>query len=141
MIIWQTVAIALIACSCVAALQWWLMRQLHRAQLAAMRERHRQAAHSVAAMLQQSRLQNERTQTEIAELRKLVKPQARSAAPVRSESSTARRTLDRLLDAAPAMTRSPPVDGFADTLPSRQFANTTSFGLLHQPATFSSTMQ
>ena len=85
------------------------------------------------------RLQNERTQKELERLRLAAPPAKRSVAPTQAPNAGVRENLNRILDAAPETAHRLPVDGFADTLPSQQFADTGSFGLLHRASTFSKT--
>ena len=115
----------------VAVVQWQVMSRLHLKSLAAERLRFQRAQQSAAALLQGAHQQTATLQRELAAARELAKQLAPAAptAPV-DDGVAARERLNKLLDEAapPAL----PVDGFADTQPSRQFAPSTSFGLLQR---------
>ena len=132
----QVLSIVAAATAISAVAQWKVMRHFHGKATRTLRSRHLAAQESIAAMLQQARLQNERTQKELAALRLAVTPTSRVKANQPSTDTAVRESLHKMLDAAPSVVSRLPVDGFADTLPSRQFANTSSFGLLHRASTF-----
>lgn len=116
----------------VAALQWWLMRTLHLRRLAAVRARHQSLQQSAAKLLQQAREQTVQVQQELEAARQAARLRATTQAPRAVVSVTARERLNKMLDEAPQTRRALPADGFADTLPSLQFAPSTSFGLLQR---------
>lgn len=117
----------------VAVVQWRVMSHLHLKRLATVRAKHQSAQQSAATLLQQARQQTAQVQQELAAAREAAKlgqttARARAAA---ADKSAARQRLNRMLDdgaARPAL----PKDGFADTLPSMQFAASTTFGLLQR---------
>jgi len=116
----------------VAVLQWWVMRSIHRRRLAEVRARHQNAQQAAATLLQQARQQTAQVQLELAAAREAIKRRA-NAAPARATASAmARERLNKLLDEAPEAQDALPPNGFADTLPSMQFAPSTSFGLLQR---------
>jgi ABC-type nickel/cobalt efflux system permease component RcnA len=112
----------------VAFAQWQIMSKLHLKRLAAERARHQRAQQRSAALLQGAHQQTATLQRELAaarEARKRVAP----AAPV-DDGAAARERLHQLLDEAAPVEL--PADGFADTQPARQFARSTTFGLLQR---------
>ncbi len=116
----------------VAFVQWQVMTRLHQKSLAAERLRYQRAQQSAAALLQGAHQQTATLQRELTAARDLIKqvaPGASTAPPV-DDGAAARARLNKLLDEAapPAL----PADGFADTQPSRQFAPSTTFGLLQR---------
>ena len=116
----------------VAVVQWQVMNRLHLKRLAAERLRYQRAQQSAAALLQGAHQQTATLQRELAAARELIKqvaPDASTAPPV-DDGVAARERLNKLLDEAPPTAL--PVDGFADTQPSRQFAPSTTFGLLQR---------
>lgn len=125
------IAIALVGL--VALVQWRVMQSLHRKRLAAVRARHQSAQQSAATLLQQARQQTAQVQQELAAAREAAKL-GRTTARARAvaDSAAARQRLNRMLDDAPLAGRGLPLDGFADTLPSMQFAASTTFGLLQR---------
>jgi hypothetical protein len=123
-------------CSLVAAVQWWMLRRIHRKNIAEMRLRHLNAQESIGSLLQQARQQLQRTQAELAELRAIAKAKTRPTASRSAPGAAVRDRLNKMLDSAPERGKRLPVDGFADTLPSLQFAQSSSFDLLHRPSTF-----
>jgi hypothetical protein len=125
-------AVALVAV--VAVAQWRVMSKLHLKRLAAVRAKHQNAQQSAATLLQQARQQTAQVQQELAAAREAAKlgqttARARAAA---ADKSAARQRLNRMLDDGAAARPALPVDGFADTLPSLQFAASTTFGLLQR---------
>jgi hypothetical protein len=116
----------------VAVVQWQVMTRLHQKSLAAERLRYQRAQQSAAALLQGAHQQTATLQRELAAAREVIKqvaPAATTPAPV-DDGVAARERLNKLLDEAPPQAL--PVDGFADTQPSRQFAPSTTFGLLQR---------
>jgi hypothetical protein len=125
------IAIALVAV--VALAQWRVMSRLHLRHLAAVRAKHQSAQQSTATLLQQARQQTAQVQQELAAAREAAKlGQTTARARAASGSVVARQRLNKMLDDAPLSARALPADGFADTLPSMQFAASTTFGLLQR---------
>ncbi len=125
------IAVALVGV--VAFVQWRVMNSLHLKHLAAVRAKHQSAQQSAATMLQQARQQMAQVQQELAAAREAVKlGQTTARARAASGNTVARQRLNKMLDDAPLSARALPVDGFADTLPSMQFAPSTTFGLLQR---------
>ena len=115
----------------VAVVQWQVMTRLHQKSLAAERLRYQRAQQSAAAVLQGAHQQTATLQRELAAARERIQKVAPAAsiAPV-DDGVAARERLNKLLDEAPPPAL--PADGFADTQPSRQFAPSTTFGLLQR---------
>jgi len=114
----------------VAVAQWRVLTSLHLKRLAAARSRHQRAQESTATLLQQARQQTAQVQQALSAARETAK--RRSPAAVRpTVDSSARARLNKLLDDAP-QAPALPANGFADTLPSRHFAASTTFGLLQR---------
>ena len=124
--------IAIALAGLVAVVQWHVMSKLHLKRLAAVRAKHQNAQQSAATLLQQARQQTAQVQQELAAAREAAKlGQTTARARAAADKSAARQRLNRMLDdgaARPAL----PNDGFADTLPSMQFAPSTTFGLLQR---------
>ncbi len=115
----------------VAFVQWQVMTRLHQKSLAAERLRSQRAQQSAAALLQGAHQQTATLQRELAAAREVIKQVAPAATPAPVDDAVAaRERLNKLLDEAPPQAL--PVDGFADTQPSRQFAPSTTFGLLQR---------
>lgn len=115
----------------VAFVQWQVMTRLHQKILAAERLRYQRAQQSAAALLQGAHQQTATLQRELAAAREVIKQVAPAATPAPVDDAVAaRERLNKLLDEAPPQAL--PVDGFADTQPSRQFAPSTTFGLLQR---------
>ena len=117
----QMLVIALAAFGAVAlvAIQWAFHRSLQRKAMAALKSRHLQQHLNLNRKLEQAKRQIGKLQQELAATRLELK-QRRDRASSQAAAATAKDTLSRQLDAAPAKPRLP-VDGFADTLPSQQF--------------------
>ena len=114
-----------------AFVQWQVMTRLHQKSLAAERLRYQRAQQSAAALLQGAHQQTATLQRELAAAREVIKQVAPAATPAPVDDGVAaRERLNKLLDEAPPQAL--PVDGFADTQPSRQFAPSTTFGLLQR---------
>lgn len=125
------IAIALMAL--VAVVQWRVLQTLHRKRLAALRARHQSAQQSAATLLLQARQQMAQVQQELAAAREAAKlGQTTARARAAAHSVAARERLHRMLDDAPMAERGLPLDGFADTMPSRHFPPSTNFGLLQR---------
>jgi hypothetical protein len=116
----------------VFVLQWWILRKLHLKQLAAVRARHQSAQQSAATLLQQARLQTAQVQQALVAAREAAKRRQRPATARSPVTATARERLNKMLDDAAQTQPALPVDGFADTMPSLQFAPSTTFGLLQR---------
>jgi ABC-type nickel/cobalt efflux system permease component RcnA len=116
----------------VAVLQWWVMRTIHLKRLAEVRARHHSAQQAAATLLQQARQQTALVQLELAAAREAIKRRANAALPRPTAGAIARERLNKLLDEASAAQDALPPNGFADTMPSMQFAPSTSFGLLQR---------
>jgi hypothetical protein len=118
----------------IVMLQWWVTRRIHHKELTATRAKHLAAKQSAATLLQQAREQSIQAQKELSAARQAASKAGRAPEPARVASASARAALIKTLDKESERKRALPRDGFADTLPSRQFTPTTSFGLL-QPST------
>lgn len=116
----------------IAVLQWRVTRAVHLKHLADLRARHQRAQQSAATLVQQARLQAAQAQQALAAAREAAKRKPHLAAAQPPVSTATRESLDKLLDEAAHAQRSLPVNGFADTLPSMQFAPSTAFGLLQR---------
>ena len=123
------IAIALVAA--LGVLQWRVMHSLQLRRLAAARAKHQSAQQSAAKLLQQARQQTALVQQELAAVREAAKlGQTTARARAAAGNAVARQRLNEMLDDAPMAEL--PKDGFADTLPSRHFAPSTTFGLLQR---------
>jgi F0F1-type ATP synthase membrane subunit b/b' len=125
--------IAVALAGLVAVVQWRVMSKLHLKRLAAVRAKHQSAQQSVATLLQQARQQTAQVQQELAAAREAAKlGQTTARARAAADKSAARQRLNRMLDDGAEARPALPKDGFADTLPSMQFAASTTFGLLQR---------
>jgi hypothetical protein len=125
-------AVAAVLVLVVAVAQWHIMSRRHLKRLAAERAGHRRAQQAAATQLQGAQQQSATLQRELAAARAAL---ARRAAPGERDAPVddgvaAREQLNKMLDEAPPPAM--PVDGFADTQPSRQFAPSSTFGLLQR---------
>jgi hypothetical protein len=105
----------------------------HRKVVEAMPARHSSNQKSATALLQQAREQSAHLQKELDSIRH---PPGRNAGTERPQSAAialAQAAMHRALDESPSKQSALPASGFADTIPSRQFAPSTSFGLLQHP--------
>jgi len=127
------VTLAIIAMTAICALQWWALRRAHRRELIHARARHQAAQQSADTMLQQARRQYAQIQQELIQLRQSLPRSAASLEAARADAakaeqrSAARSGLLDILDTDQQARRRLPVDGFASTLPSQQFALSSSF--------------
>ena len=129
--------VTLLAVATVSAAQWWIVRAWHRRDIAALRARHVSAQQSAATLLQQARQQTALAQRELAAAqlaaKRVPRPEPVRPAPAKAVAVVPTRAqLDRMLDDATSARAAPPANGFADTMPSRQFGHSTSFGLLQR---------
>jgi len=112
-------AVAAMGAAVLMGLQWVLHRSLQRQALDVLRARHLQLQLESNRKLEQAKRQVGQLQAELAlarlEVRQCLEREAPPAVPTREQ-------LLRQLDAAP-IRRAVPVDGFADTLPSEQYAH------------------
>jgi len=113
------IAIALVAA--LGVLQWRVMHSLQLRRLAA----------DCWALWCLARQQTAQVQQELAAVREAAKlGQTTARARAAAGNAVARQRLNEMLDDAPMAEL--PKDGFADTLPSRHFAPSTTFGLLQR---------
>jgi hypothetical protein len=104
-----------------AAVQWAVMRSLHRKRLAKATSRHAEAQQTASRFMQQAKKQIAQLQQDLAASRLEVTRLAREQEGI-DKRRAARQALDQSLeDTVLLPRRSPPIDGFADTLPSLQF--------------------
>jgi hypothetical protein len=120
------IALAALAAAALIAGQWALQRLLQRRALGALKGRHLQQQANLGRKLERAKRQIAQLQQELAAARLDVKQRRDRAAP---PPVPTREMLSRELDAAPQRPRLP-VDGFADTLPSQQFAHAEELLLL-----------
>ena len=104
--------------------EWWAMRSVYRRQLQASLARRQLEGQTAAKLLAQSRQQIKQLQQEVAVLRPLATRAARQVTRPAANIAAANEALSKKLDAAASPRSTLPVDGFADTLPTLQFANT-----------------
>ena len=104
--------------------QWWAVRRSYRQRLTTLQARRQLDLQTAARLLAQSKHQVTQLQQEVALLRPQVARAQQKAVRPAGRSVAANESLSRMLDERKPERVLPPVDGFADTLPSLQFANT-----------------
>jgi hypothetical protein len=104
--------------------QWGLQRSLQRRALDALKSRHAQQQLNLTRKLDQAKRQIPQLQQELAAVRLELKQRRERSAPPPEPAPPVptRESLIRELDAVPPRPKLP-VDGFADTLPSLQYAH------------------
>ena len=105
-------------------LEWWAVSRTYRQRLSTLQARRQLDLQTAARLLAQSKQQVTQLQQEVAILRPQVVRAAQKAVRPAGRSVAANESLSRMLDQPRPARVLPPVDGFADTLPSLQFATT-----------------
>lgn len=106
-------------------LEWWAVRRSYRRRLLALQARRQLDLQMAARLLAHSKHQVTQLQKEVALLRPQAARAAQKAVGPAARSVATNEALSRMLDETKPARALPPADGFADTLPSLQFANTT----------------
>ena len=113
------IAVAAALALALAGGQWFFHRSLQRKALDGLKSRHLQQHLAVTKKLDQAKRQIAQLQQELAASRLELKQRLERAGP---PPVPTREELNRELDGAASRPRRP-IDGFADTLPSLQFAH------------------